>query len=150
MDQFTTRRKLLRGSLSAPLVLTVASPAALANSSFIACIDRNEGLDTTRYKTAADNVFRVPVDVYKIEPVGSGWTTETRFELRGGRYYRIDQLDTTGITLPTTSTASGDGKRYKIVWFNKDGQEVGSGWLNPYNGEAVSISCMASFNGTAG
>ena len=154
MDRFSTRRKLLRGSLSAPLVLTVASPSVLANSSFIACTDRNDGLVTTqKYTTTADSVFRVEVDVYQLEArAGDTWTPDTRFERKWNgfayRYYRIDVADAEGI-YRDGRTKTADGKRHKIVWFNKDGNEVGSGWLNPHSGEAVSCSCWASFKGTA-
>ena len=57
MDRFTARRRLLRGSLSAPLVLTVAaSPAALAaRGSWEACLLR-AGQDPAQ----ADPIIPIP------------------------------------------------------------------------------------------
>lgn len=69
MDRFTARRRLLRGSLSAPLVLTVASPAALAqaNTSFAACLARADGIEGEVYvgPDSMDNLVRQEVKVYK-------------------------------------------------------------------------------------
>jgi hypothetical protein len=71
MDRFTARRKLLRGSLAAPVVLTTASPAVLAQTSFLACITRggNEGATGFAAEQCGGNVYRVEVDVFSFVPV---------------------------------------------------------------------------------
>lgn len=70
MDRFTGRRKLIRGSLSAPLVLTVAaSPAAqAARGSWEACLLR-AGLQKTQdwpdpLKANPDGFLRYTAEVY--------------------------------------------------------------------------------------
>lgn len=71
MDRFTARRKLLRGSLSAPLVLTVASSpaAAAARGSWEACLLRAgqdpEVADAWIPANAHDTWLRLSVPVYR-------------------------------------------------------------------------------------
>jgi len=71
MDRFTARRRLLRGSLSAPLVLTVASSpaAAAARGSWEACLLR-AGRDPAQAEPfipgdAHDTWLRLRVPLYK-------------------------------------------------------------------------------------
>lgn len=93
MDRFTGRRKLLRGSLSAPVVLTVASPGALAQTSFTACIARGAGATPDPYVTQDDGFVRRLVSAgenagkYELvyfnengEPVGYGAVKPTNGE----------------------------------------------------------------------
>jgi hypothetical protein len=153
------RRKLLRGTLAAPLVLTVTSPSVLAASSFQACIarvaDQPQPGASLMITDLQDSWLRTPVSIY------SGM-------LRGGagvtaRYYKspTDQLfyreDGTSACTGFDATAfTGTGgptplniTRYALVYIDTAGVPVGLGTCKPATGYAVSASCWSSFSAPA-
>ncbi len=67
MDKLTARRKVLRGSLSAPLVLTVASPAALAQTTYTSCLVNGAPAPSSIFLTGTDNYYRVSVSLYNVQ-----------------------------------------------------------------------------------
>jgi hypothetical protein len=74
MDKMSIRRKLLRGSLSAPVVLTVSSPSTAAAASFAQCVKGSSFKQTYAFFTQdqmVDNWYRKSVQVSKlIDPLG--------------------------------------------------------------------------------
>ena len=198
MDRFTARRKLLRGSLSAPLVLTVASPSALARTTFEACIARAVGQAGPPYLVNADDgFFRKAVPVYRCVPDqdsvrvltdddcdgerknkkkrdsvsvlntkddddddeckkkktkrerdGEKWR-DVSFVEENGVFHRLPGLKSIGMSeipegykMEETGSTAG-----QLVFFNSDGEVVGSGLSNWGNGTPVTHSCWASFAG---
>jgi hypothetical protein len=155
MDRLSARRKLLRGSLSAPLVLTVASPAALARSSFLACITRGDNPQGDPYTAdrRTDNLYREQVTVWTIVPppeaAGPDATPETLYQrifdgILNLSFVRLDNgvsfklLSADGYTIT-------EEQRWMLIYFDPEtGERVGSGY-HPNGGSAASRSCYASF-----
>jgi hypothetical protein len=151
MDRFTARRKLLRGSLAAPVVLTTASPAVLAQTSFLACITRggNEGATPFADEQCGGNVYRIEVDVFQFVPTAGGdpYGNGKLFALREGTTDRYDATDGSeqDIPVPKDHEPKKVGTSWKLVYFNENGEEVGYGFVSN-NGTPVSCSCWTSFN----
>lgn len=170
MDRFAARRKLLRGSLSAPLVLTVASPAALARQSFEACLYRATTEGTAGVPPSNVGVFipsaqhdpwlRTKVNLYKgrltqqgqVKQPNGGSSDQVFYEIVGktGRFYpKAMACPSTGFTgyLPQGSgPTSLDTQEQALVFVRNDGTIVGFGTC-PNGGYAVTTSCYASFGG---
>jgi hypothetical protein len=156
MDTNPGRRKLLRGSLSAPMVLTVASPSALAATSFQACIARVEEVPqpspTIAVISTRDSWLRELVQIYDGRLTGGGGTQQF-YKAPDGFYYPLegianclDPLASDDFVPMSLSLRSGD-TRWALVYVDKTGAKVGYG-LCPNNGYAVSASCWGSFIGT--
>lgn len=149
MENSPTRRKLLRGTLAAPLVLTVVSPSALAVSSFQECIDRAAQANVNSlpaFVNSADGWYRTETSIYQGKLKGGGGDQD--FYETGGRYYPVNTCNQTGYVANdfTGNTApSYLEKRLGLVYVNSSGQPVGFGPCNPQNGFPVSTSCWTSF-----
>jgi len=150
MDRFTVRRKLLRGSLAAPVVLTTASPAVLAQTSFLACITRggNEGATPFADEQCGGNVYRIEVKVFQF--VKDGQPSDDKLyvpsDTTSGLYDSTDGLNR-GVAVPAGFTPTEAGTRWKLVYFDENGREVGYGFVeNANGGTPVSCSCWTSFN----
>lgn len=173
MDRFAARRKLLRGSLSAPLVLTVASPAALARQSFEACLYRATNNGATQGTPPGESVFidfakhdpwlRATVKMYDGSLVTDGGSTTVRsptgisgsdaifYEIVGqeGKFYpAVGPCSVPAGYLPngTNPPTDRNEKKKALVFVGSDGSIVGFGTC-PNNGYAVTTSCYASFGG---
>jgi hypothetical protein len=164
MDRFAARRKLLRGSLSAPLVLTVASPAALARQSFEACLARAADAGATPDVFIAANQhdmwLRKPVKIYKgvLFTTGNGTTSVKKatgndqaslfYELMGqvGRYYPVDSCVSGGYPAHQNGPDFVEDQQ-TLVFVNDGGAIVGFGPCRPNDGFPVTTSCWASFGG---
>lgn len=160
MDHLSARRKLLRGSLSAPLVLTVASPSALARSSFLACITRGDnpqGVGPFAPDQKADNLYREPIQVWTICPTppqpdplppGPPDCNDILYRRRGATFLftRLDVAIPTPFILPDPINYTiTETTRWQLVYFDPDsGTRTGAGY-HPNGGSAVSKSCYASF-----
>jgi hypothetical protein len=161
MDRFTGRRKLIRGSLSAPLVLTVASPAALARQSFEACLDRASQQLPPKlepFSTERDGFVRKTVDVYRGKLTKDGPEElfyKTQVVRKDGvlvdRYARLEGCG----EKPHRAKEFVDGphfdrKRYALVHVNEKGEVVHIGACpTGQKGFPVTGSCWASFGGGA-
>jgi len=144
MDKLTVRRKLLRGSLSAPVVLTVSSASAQTVTSFGQCIAANSNNQpTTKYVAAPDQWYRSAISVY---PIKNGTTLVGYYFLDGGTYRNTSNPSSTLTPpLPNGYTVGPAQPWWQLVWFNSSGQAVGAGWQNPQNGLAATLSCQLSF-----
>lgn len=109
MDKFTVRRRLLRGSLSAPLVLTVASSpaAAAARGSWEACLLRAgqdpKVADAWIPANAHDTWLRLSVPVYR----GTVKSSSDELAAVGG----VDEQGATVAPVQAASTDPASGSR---------------------------------------
>jgi hypothetical protein len=141
----SSRRKILQGSLVAPLVLTVSSASAQAVTSFTKCVangQANQPSTSINIVQSQDQWFRCPVTVY---PIYKGGSTSNFY----GNYYRdsgIYKNVTNGQPLDLTSYTPGTGTTwYRLVYFGTDGSPKGAGWEKQTGGLAVTKSCGGSF-----
>jgi hypothetical protein len=67
MDDRTRRRKLIQGSLAAPLVLTIGRAGANARTTFSACLNESaQQPEPVHAVVEEDEAFRITRDVYEI------------------------------------------------------------------------------------
>jgi hypothetical protein len=155
MDRFTGRRKLIRGSLSAPLVLTVASPAALARQSFEACLYRASQQSPENlpvFTPNKDGWVRMQLSFVKAKLEVHGRDVEERFVIKkDGLYYKV--TDPCGLGYSTDqfkkNSIKADGKEWALVYVNESGAIVHVGPCAPQGAFPVTGSCWASFGGGA-
>ena len=142
-NNVTTRRKILQGSLSAPLVLTVSSAAA-AVSSFNACIAsgaNNQPADSIRIIQTQDQWFRCPVTVWPLYRGGSNNSVGNFYKDNAGQYRNVEN----GNPPPSGSLTPGTPSTwYRLAYYDIDGTPTGVGWEKT-GGYAVSLSCGQSF-----
>ena len=155
-----TRRKVLKASAAAPLVLTVPTASATALTS-MTCRDRDAKLADPNHILAspgADEWLRKKIDIVELEIYD--WKQKTwnhlkdrRFFLGMNNYYW--ELDPTN---PWSATAtqryekrlgvrekSRVGERDALVYVATDGQVVGMAWQK-YGGTKIMKSCWCSMN----
>jgi hypothetical protein len=163
MDKLSVRRKLLRGSLSAPLVLTVTSAAATGTrSTFGACIDRADGeTPSTRLCDQPDLWMRRKLHIKKFTFKSGRSTYSSRFFIdcpagpNTGKCYELEgdtapyKLKvTTPQYLPTSYYSRNDKHKQAdaLCFFDDRGYEVGWHWEENH-GSCVAKSCYASVYG---
>lgn len=150
MDRFAVRRKLLRGSLSAPLVLTVTAAGAQVRTTFGACLERTANetppLERLAPITAnGDTWYRVLADVVTV--VDNGTTTYYLKQFGGSLYFKLDATNpyTTvpsgPVALPTGGTQTTQ-QVAALAFFNQHGTVTGYAWDN--SGAFTTKSCYAS------
>lgn len=160
MDRLTARRKLLRGSLSAPLVLTVASPAALARQSFEACLSRAKLSEENPavFNAANDKWLRKRVALYsgKLSSDTSGKSLPLFRD--GDRYFLKEPgtcvgyqftgyLETAFSQLKPVEVNKQQVYELALVYVDLDGNIVNCGPCPNINAFPVTTSCWASFGG---
>jgi len=143
MDRFAVRRRLLQGSLSAPLVLTVASASAQSRTTFLACIGR-DGVVGDAYVDVEDGLYRVPVPTYRFVS-SSGDPIPGPFVEEGGSYFLLSTLAEFPVPLGYSPEALPGGSAWQLVYFDGDGNPVEYGFNNTNSGTAVTRSCHTSF-----
>jgi hypothetical protein len=143
MDKFTARRKILRGSLSAPVVLTVASPASLAAASTTCLINTNQNAPPPFFQPAStdDGYLRKTVEVCEVKS-SNGWQDGLFYEGQDDNWYSV----TTGQPLSGTFEKKKHCvNREVLVYVDAQGQETGYGWPSTANGGSfTSIGCWNS------
>jgi hypothetical protein len=143
------RRKFLRGSLAAPMVLTVSSASA-ATTSFARCLlNTPTQTDAPFFATTGDMWFRRQVQVDELWKGGS----------QG--YYFLDQVKNVYVSVNAPYTALSFGSyldngwkinssstRWALVWFDKASTTEYSkiSIQQPSGSAAASMSCYGSFN----
>jgi hypothetical protein len=101
MDEAKTRRKLIQGTLAAPLVLTVSKAGAASRTTFSACLANSElRPEPAAVVSSGDEAFRITRDVYELYRPGKrdnevakkvegqyvlGWDNRTFYRIDGGR-----------------------------------------------------------------
>jgi hypothetical protein len=150
MDKQALRRKLLRGSLAAPVVLTVSSASAAATASFARCLRAGGGDLPDRFFTAdSDHWFRQQV------PVSMLWANG-----REQGYFFMDQVKHVyisvdppytemnfGTFLPPGWKVTSQSSRWALVWFDKSSSTQYSRITlqRPHGSSATTMSCYGSF-----
>ena len=163
MDRLTARRKLLRGTLSAPLVLTVASPAALARQSFEACLSRAKlsEEDPAVFKAAAanDKWLRKRVALFSGKLSDDPGGKSLPLFKDGDRYFlkepqTCSSYSFTGYPAGSFKSAPAPVKErgeqvyeLALVYVDVDGNIVNCGPCPNVNAFPVTTSCWASFGG---
>ena len=136
------RRKLLQGSLAAPLVLTVSSASASAVTSFTQCIENvagNQPNEALNFVKSKDEWFRCPVTVYTYT---KGDQTVKLYK-DGATYRKIENGQ--AFTLTSYWTKTEEKTWLRLVYFGEDGSFKGAGWEKHTGGLAVPVSCGTSF-----
>jgi hypothetical protein len=157
MDQAPIRRKLVKGSLAAPLVMTV-SKAAIARTSIEACMDNP--VVAPDAVAERDSAMRVARDVYEIREGETSLRGGSTLKKLDGEYilgfdeqtlYRLDRNgDSISLTLVETLDFRSTrlfkrqkGQIYVLAYFDDKGAVVG---LAPdaNGGIAATTSCYCS------
>ena len=149
MDKTLVRRKLLRGSLAAPVVLTVSSASSAAASSFARCL-KNDTTSNTFFTQDTDRWFRKQVPVssliaqgqnqgyYFLDPVKSVWVNVNA----------PNTALTFGAIMPPGWKIGTQSTRWALVWFDKSTtiQYSKITLQKPWGASATTMSCYGSFN----
>lgn len=158
------RRKLLKGTLSAPLVMTVTPVLGAARTTFMACVDRSAakpvGSIAPNPGAYADEWLRVDLDIFEVSlPNGKGEQV-----VQAGRYFigpdkvsmyrladvRPESVPATLVQQFNVSTAGLQrrpvDRRMALAYVDRDGRVVGYAW-QPRGGSQITASCYASVMG---
>ena len=153
------RRRLLKGSLAAPVVLTVRPASATAQTSAAACFRRCDArakdYPPSKFSGGAhsDEWMRVKVDVCRLAPsVGKphyGGKYFLGFDQH--TYWRLDDNDPYNKPAKSSNYTKGScyeektGQHmYGVAYIDKQGSVVGFAWDNKYQGTPVTMSCYTS------
>lgn len=145
------RRKVLRGSLAAPVVLTVSSASAAAGS-FGRCLANSPTTTNAAFfTTSADSWYRVQVPVTQLWAQGMdlGWyyndPVKNVFVKADAPYTTLNFNSTTQPAYVKTGTA---GSRWALVWFDRKSATRYSRitFQQPYGYSACTMSCYGSFS----
>lgn len=146
------RRKLLRGSLAAPVVLTVSSASA-ATASFARCLNNtNAGVSTTAFFVGStDTWFRAQVPVTGLWANGSdlGYFYEDPVK---NAFVSINApyavMPYNSATMPNYVKVTSQSSRWALVWFDKATTTRYSkiSIQRPFGSTATTMSCYGSFN----
>lgn len=149
MDTKSVRRKFLRGSLAAPVVLTVSSASA-ATTSFVRCL-RNGETDTPRrfFSDDTDHWFRQQVPVAKLWAHGQeqGWFFLDQVRnVYVGVHYPHTQLNFGAMLAPGWKVTE-QSSRWALVWFDRSTSTQYSriSLQRPFGASATTMSCYGSF-----
>lgn len=157
------RRKLLKGTLSAPVVMTVTPVLGAARTTFMACAD-NAALRPVSSKLpsagfSADEWLRVDLDIFEV-----ALPEKDKLVVQPGRYfigpdkvamYRL--ADTRPESSPATLVQKFNvhtlglqkrviEKRRALAYVDRNGNVVGYAW-QPRGGAQITASCYASVMG---
>lgn len=161
-SKLALRRRLVQGSLSAPLVMTVTSAVGAGRTTFTACLDNARATPRphrimARHHYGADDWLRVQVDVFEVSmPSGDGSLIK-----QPGKYF-IGPDKTTLFRLSEQHSESAPAvpvrhfnahtpgvnkqlveKRYALAFADERGKVVGFGWQDN-GGMHCKKSCFSS------
>jgi hypothetical protein len=167
MDRLTIRRKLLQGSLSAPLVLTVTAAGAQARTTFGACLAATAnqvppmerlaeitGTDAFGNKLWQDTWYRTIVPLTKVAYQGNSGNKPDEYYIpqKGtGKYFKLDAsnpytVSPTGpMDLPTGGnvTVTQSGEVAALAFLDMHGGVTNYAWESN-SGSFTTKSCHAS------
>jgi|LNFM01.1.fsa_nt_gb hypothetical protein len=153
MEKQTVRRQLIKGSLAAPVVLTLSSASATSLSSFGRCLRNTGGTTSPEFfidSTKPDGWFRKAVRVEQLSYQGQA----------RGMFYRDPVLgrfvDTKSpysmlsfgpSNMPAGWRVTGEGRRWALVYFDRAStSEYRYVTLQRPSGfSATTVSCYGSF-----
>jgi hypothetical protein len=154
-----SRRHLLKGSLAAPLVLTVRPASATAITSATACLDRckTKAQETKPPKMSdtmhSDEWMRCEVEVCRLSSsvgkpfydgkyfLGFDKVTYWRLDDRNPYYYPAQPSNYSKGSCYAEKTGQ---KMYGICYFDQTGEMRGFAWDNQWGGSPASWSCYTS------
>jgi hypothetical protein len=145
------RRKILKGSLAAPVVLTVSSASATSLSSFGRCMRNLQGQPTgnlflNERDLAIDSMLRKEVQIVKL----ARGTSADWFYLDPGRRLYVRLLDPTGPGIDPIDMSGWKAveysKRWMLVWVDSDSgkQYLTMQVQQPSGYQATTKSCYSS------
>jgi hypothetical protein len=153
------RRRLLKGSLAAPLVLTVRPASAQAVTSAVACLKRceinahYENPSKITHALRSDEWMRVEFDVCRLAPsIGKPFFSGKYF-LGYNRYtyWRLDDRNPYHAPAQESHHTKGScyaektgQKLYGIAYVDRTGTIKGFGWDNEWHDTPVTWSCYTS------
>lgn len=153
------RRRLLKGSLAAPVVLTVRPASAQAITSATACLNRSETIARERrpamftQANQSDEWLRVECDLYRLSPAVGKEFYPGKYFLGFDKhtYWRVDDRNPHhGHPEPSKHTrgscyAENTGQKlYGIAYVDRSGNIQGFAAENRLQGTAVTTSCQIS------
>jgi hypothetical protein len=153
MEKQTVRRRLIKGSLAAPVVLTLSSASATSLTSFGRCLRNSTGTDSPAFflgSTEADGWFRKAVKVEQLT---------YQSQVRGMFYHDpvlgrfVDtkspyaMLTFGANNMPAGWRVTGEAKRWALVFFDQSStSEYRYITLQRPSGySATTVSCYGSF-----
>lgn len=156
------RRRLLKGSLAVPVVLTVRPASATAITSATACMDRCDKVakETNPQKIAdalhKDEWMRVEFDVCRVSPGAGKSFYSGKYYLGFDKYtyWRLD--DRNPYYMPAVESEYNKGscyaektgqKMYGMAYVDKTGVIKGFAWENKWGGSPATWSCYTSAAG---
>lgn len=158
------RRKLLRGGLSAPLVMTVTPVLGAARTTFTACLNNGASQPVPTVAPGAahqDEWLRVDLNIFEVELTDG----EGKLVKQAGRYfigpdgntmYRLADLNPESVpaSMVQDFNAQTLGLKRKqveirkaLAYVDETGQKTGYAW-QPRGGKHVTASCYASVLGS--
>jgi hypothetical protein len=144
MDKFTVRRKILRGSLSAPVILTVASPGSLAAASTTCLANTPQTPAPAALKpfNTDDGYLRKTIQVYRLRPSNGGVTADHYYRAKDGFWYSVNGGQK---FVGVVEQEKHEESREVLVYVDSLGKETGYGWPSTANGGSfTSIGCWHS------
>lgn len=156
------RRRLLKGSLAAPVVLTVRPASATATGSAVACLKRSEAAAKSdppaplAYGPNHDEYMRVTIDLSRLAPERGKAFYSGKYFLGFDKttYWRVDDRRPYERAPKPTEYTKGScheektGERlYALAYVDKHGNVVAFGVDQNRNGSPVTTSCYASAAG---
>jgi hypothetical protein len=148
-ERAALRRKVLRGSLAAPVVLTVSS-ASVAAASFARCLANTNSAPDAFFVNSSDQWFRTQVEVTQLWSQGAdlGYFYEDPLK---NVFVSINSpnraLTFSSSTMPANVKVTSQSTRWAVVWFDKatSTQYSRISLQQPFGSSAVSVSCYGSF-----
>ena len=153
------RRRLLKGSLAVPVVLTVRPASATAFTSATACLNRCDirAQETRPPKMSSalrnDEWLRIEIDEWRLAPsmgrsfyegkyfLGFDKTTYWRLDDRNPYYYPARPSNHTKGSCHAEKTGR---KLYPIAYVDQSGTVKGFAWDNNWGGKHATWSCYTS------
>jgi hypothetical protein len=152
-NRLALRRKLLRGSLAAPVVLTVSAASTAAAASFTRCLKATGWTEANFFTAGEDGLwYRKPVEVSQLanNAVSQGWYFLDQNLQVWVNIDNISQKQAFGAILPTGWTVTETNTRWALVWFDKRyGTQYAKITVQQPSNQfyPASMSCYGSFNG---
>jgi hypothetical protein len=161
------RRKLLKGTLSAPVVMTVTPALGAARTTFMACVDNSAAKPVSSIAPLAnahpDEWLRIELDILEVAvPNGKG-----ELVVQPGRFFAgYDKIsmyklaDVRPESVPATLVREFNAgtmgmrtrtieKRRALAYVDREGHVVGYAWQRR-GGAQITASCYASVMGGVG
>jgi hypothetical protein len=158
------RRKLLQGSLSAPLVMTVTPALGQARTTLMACVDNSAARPVSVVaplsEASADEWLRVDLEIFEVQLLKE----DGRLTPQAGRYFvGPDRVSMFRLAEPRPESAPAAPvrdfnaftphmqkrlveKRRALAYVDRHGSVVGYAW-QPRGGAHITASCYASVIG---